>query len=271
MNEAMRRKVLARAVAIKALSTDPNVLEFAIELVEMLEGVSTAAAPDSDDTGLSMSRDAVRARARRAADVASKRQLELPSPQSAPVATAVDAGRDRGRDQRPTVSNLPDSQEVATGTTDADLDLSPSLSFKRENKRSTRRVATAVQHDPAHVPPEAIDLANSRRPDLSEGGIRRSWERFAKANPEHDSDEAAVAHWGNWIKREDKSKTGFWAPKTGPISSARRSVSTHDEDDTEPIPALLSIDQRRELQRAQLEALMAIEAADEPEQRSMSA
>lgn len=204
MNEDERSKAVALATAIEALSTS-HAKVLAAELRALLEAASIAAdpqiveidnsqvePPSSSRTGLSMTPDAVRARAKRAAAAALRRkgttpparvvddrQVELPfGPPSTPVATAVATGRDR-------------SASLS--------DLNPNNTERDDGRRSVGR----VRLDPQSIPASCVEIAKRTRPELGAEVLARSWWRFAKAKADRfRTVDAMEAAWDGWIASE---------------------------------------------------------------------
>lgn len=197
-----------------------------------------------------------------------------------PLSTKPDAVRKRKTRAVSKGSESSQLELAASGTPGADLDLSP-LSLTKEI-RISRPLSDVVEHDPEQPPPEAVEVAASERPDLSEYVVRRSWRRFAGKTLRHASMQEAMFHWANWVRREDVAKTGPWRTESPPEPPA----PTQDRPVAEPAapasppPAPASV--RRALDRPRpalappevvgnlLGALEAI-PRDPPEPRSLSA
>jgi len=226
-----------------------------------------------------MSKDAVRARARRAA---AKQQVALPF---------GDAGRDRGR---PVATAVATDVRDRSGNPVRHAACSPDPpepeDLKTQVGGSSRDRPTAVatvRHDPERPPAWAFDDASRLRPDLAEFIVRGMWVRFATKTAHRTTDDARD-HFARWLERENGR--GPRIATTWPQNASARAASPADWDEPEepvavhrgppaglgelfapPRPVVsdrdgvLTLDQKRQLDRLRLQQRF------ESEARSMSA
>jgi hypothetical protein len=211
-----------------------------------LEVVRTAARRSSAPRALSMTPNAVRKRARRAAlAAAAAAQLELPTgPRPAMAATAAATAADGRLATLPAASGPSDPGPIVDVPRSAVAATRPSASLSdlqdhqenRESRPAPRSRAAAVELDPEVIPPSFRELAGKVRPDLSEreGVLCRSWRRFARAHGgRHRSPRAVEGRWESWIEREraDASPAGATPPPPPADASTGRLRPPRDTSD----------------------------------------
>lgn len=140
-----------------------------------------------------------------------------------------------------------------------------------------------VLHDPDSPPQDFIALAESVRADLPEAIIRFSWKSFASRNRSHECVPAALSHWENWIRGEDRAKAEkrMYTAYRPPAAPSREPDFESPPEEPPPAPpstvqrvrakfGLLAPEPTFATPMDALEALMRLDR-DPPEPRAMSA
>lgn len=186
---------------VDAKTRRPALGDEQLALLDDVDDASTTVADVNDDRRdrrrreLSTSKGAIYQRARRA----QKKAEDAPATPTTIVATVDD-------DRRGTRSAL-------------SRDLSISNSNQKEISRVRARDDVADPNDPERPEPEDLEAGFAERPDLPESIVRRSWRRFARANPW-----GTLEHWQRWIRGEDVTKTGLAPAPCTPPKSERRPI-----------------------------------------------